>query len=85
MVPTLSFLSVLAVPLSIDVDACGEDGLSPSGVLLQRRQTTSKTWGGVSVTRQEFIDGVTTWTELIEFCRANDLNACDDIIQHNAL
>lgn len=37
------------------------------------------------MTRQEFIDGVTTWPELIEFCRANDLNACDDIIQHNAL
>lgn len=37
------------------------------------------------MTRQEFIHGVTTWPELIEFCRANDLNACDDIIQHNAL
>lgn len=37
------------------------------------------------MTRQEFIDGVTTWRELIEFCRANDMNTCDGVIHHNEL
>lgn len=37
------------------------------------------------MTRQEFIDGITTWHELIEFCRAHDMITCDDIIHHNAL
>lgn len=43
---SLSFLSD-AVPLSIEVDACGEGGSSPPVVLLHRRQTTSKNRGGV--------------------------------------
>lgn len=38
---SLSFLPDV-VPLSIEDDACGEGGSSPLGVLLQRRQTTSK-------------------------------------------
>ena len=36
------------MPLSIEVDACGEDGSSPSGVLLIQAQNHIKNHGGVS-------------------------------------
>ena len=32
------------------------------------------------MTRQEFIDDVTTWSELLDFCGEEDLDYCEDII-----
>lgn len=37
------------------------------------------------MTRREFIDDITTWVELIEFCRVHGMSTCDDIIHHNVL
>lgn len=32
------------------------------------------------MTRQEFIDNVTEWSELIDFCSDNDLGECEDVM-----
>lgn len=37
------------------------------------------------MTRSEFINGVTTWRELLDFCYENDCNICDSIIPHDEL
>lgn len=34
----------------------------------------------MGMTRQEFIDDVTTWYELLEFCYDEDCNICEDIV-----
>ena len=32
------------------------------------------------MTRQEFIDNVTEWSELIDFCDDNELDECEDVM-----
>lgn len=37
------------------------------------------------MTRQEFIQNVTTWRELLNFCWEYDCNVCENIIPHDGL
>ena len=37
------------------------------------------------MTRQEFINNVTTWSELLSFCYDYDCDVCADIISHDSL
>ena len=37
------------------------------------------------MTRQEFIEGVTTWGELLDFCYDNDSNVCEDIVSYDTM
>lgn len=37
------------------------------------------------MTRQEFIEGVTTWGELLDFCYDNDSNICEDIVSSDTM
>ncbi len=37
------------------------------------------------MTRQEFIENITTWSELLDFCYDNDSNVCEDIISYDTM
>lgn len=37
------------------------------------------------MTRQEFIEGVTTWGELLDFCYDNDSDICEDIVSSDTM
>lgn len=37
------------------------------------------------MTRQDFIDGITTWSELIDFCYNEDCDICEDIIDSDEM
>ncbi len=46
---------------------------------LSLMHTNGRKWGN-SMTRQEFIDEVTTWADLLDFCNNEDCDICMDII-----
>lgn len=37
------------------------------------------------MTRQDFIDGITTWAELLDFCDNEDCDICYDIVSNEAM
>ena len=37
------------------------------------------------MTRQEFIDDVTTWSELLDFCYDNESDICEDIVSFDTM
>lgn len=37
------------------------------------------------MTRQDFIDGVTTWGELLDFCYNEDCDICEDIVDNDTM
>lgn len=37
------------------------------------------------MTRQEFIEGVTAWGELLDFCYDNDSSICEDIVSYDTM
>ena len=51
----------------------------------KKENKKTKINGGKTImTRQEFIDNVTEWHELIDFCNDHGLSICDDIMCSDA-
>lgn len=37
------------------------------------------------MTRQDFIDGITTWAELLDFCYNEECDICEDIVSNDTM